>query len=232
MGEVMSKIKVWDLPVRIIHWSLALAVLGSWLTQELEGDWFAWHTRFGYAVLVLVCTRLVWGFVGTRHARFADFLRGPRAVFAYVVSWFDRSGSTAHVGHNPLGALAIVLMLAMLLAQALTGLFANDQIFQTGPLFGYVTAATSDLLTTIHKRLFDVLSIVIVIHILAAFVYLFYRKENLITPMITGNKTLGNAGSRGIESSRLWLAVVILAAVSAALAWIVSTAPEAYLFTF
>lgn len=232
MGEAMSKIKVWDLPVRVMHWGLAFAVLGSWLTQELEGDWFAWHTRFGYAVLVLAVTRLAWGFVGTQHARFADFVRGPRAVITYVLSWRDRSGANAHVGHNPLGAWAIVLMLAMLLAQALTGLFANDQIFQTGPLFGYVTAATSDFLTTVHKQLFDALSIVIGIHILAAFVYLLYRKENLIMPMITGNKTVGDAGARGIESSRLWLAVAILSAVSAALAWVVSTAPEAYLFTF
>jgi cytochrome b len=241
--ESTSKIKVWDLPVRVIHWSLALAVLGAWLTQEIERDWFAWHTRFGYSVLVLVVTRLVWGFIGTRYARFADFIRGPRAVIDYVSRGFGRSKPT--LGHNPLGAWAVLLMLTLLLVQAITGLFANDQIFQTGPLFGYVTAATSDQLTTVHKRLFDVLWVVIVIHIIAAFLYLLLRKENLIAPMFTGKKAISasqgedaakdaakDAESLGITRSRSGLALLVLVLCAALLAWIVSTAPEAFLFTF
>ena len=75
---------VWDSWVRLTHWSLVICVAGSWLTRELEGDWFAWHARFGYAVLVLVVTRILWGFVGSKHARFKDFVRGPRALIAYL----------------------------------------------------------------------------------------------------------------------------------------------------
>lgn len=222
---------VWDVAVRIIHWALLVSVVGAWLTRELEGDWFAWHTRFGYAVLVLVATRIIWGFVGTRHARYADFLRGPRAIIRYLRS----SGTSAppHAGHNPLGALMIIALLGMLLAQALTGLFANDQVFETGPLFGYVTIDTSDRLTSLHKQLFDWIVAAVAVHVAAAFFYLWARRENLILPMITGRKRPEHVPpGQGIESSRLWLALLVAAVLIIALVWVVRTAPEASLYVF
>jgi cytochrome b len=219
---------VWDLPVRIIHWSLLAAVLGSWLTRELEGDWFVWHTRFGYAVLVLVVTRVLWGVFGTRHAQFVRFVRGPKAVIDYL-----RDTSRNSVGHNPLGALMILAMLTMLLVQAVTGLFANDQVFETGPLFGYVTIETSDRLTTLHKQLFDWIAAAIAVHVAAAFFYLWIRRENLILPMITGRKPIeGVPEEERISSSRLWLAIILAVIVGAALAWVVRSAPEASLYVF
>jgi cytochrome b len=219
---------VWDLPVRIIHWSLLVAVLGSWLTRELEGDWFAWHTRFGYAVLVLVVTRVLWGVFGTRHSQFARFVTGPKTVLDYL-----RGSSQNSVGHNPLGALMILAMLAMLLAQAVTGLFANDQVFETGPLFGYVTIETSDRLTTLHKQLFDWIAAAIAVHVAAAFFYLWIRRENLILPMITGRKPIESVPEEErISSSRLWLAIILAVLVGAALAWVIQSAPEASLYVF
>lgn len=223
---------VWDLPVRLIHWALVVCVIGAWLTRELEGDWFAWHTRFGYAVLVLVLTRIVWGFVGTRHALFRHFVRGPRAILKML-----RPSSTedtpTYVGHNPLGALMILALLAMLLVQALTGLFANDQVFETGPLFGYVTIDTSDRLTSIHKQLFDWLVAAIGVHVAAALFYLWFKRDNLILPMITGRKPSQQVpAGQAISSSRLWLAVIVASLVGGALAWVVRTAPEASLYVF
>lgn len=224
---------VWDPWVRLTHWGLVVCVIGAWLTRELEGDWFAWHTRFGYAVLVLVVTRILWGFVGARHARFTDFVRGPRAVLEYL-----RGRGQATLGHNPLGALMILAFLAMLLGQAITGLFANDQVFETGPLFGYVTIETSDRLTTLHKQIFDWILAGIVIHVAAAFFYLWARRENLILPMLTGRKRAHDpaAGDRaageGASQSRLWLAALLVALVIGALSWLVSTAPEAGLYAF
>ncbi|MFM7707986.1 MAG: cytochrome b/b6 domain-containing protein [Gammaproteobacteria bacterium] len=225
--------KVWDLPVRVMHWGLVLAVTGAWLTRELEGDWFAWHVRCGYAVLLLAATRIAWGFVGTRHARFSDFVRGPCAILRYLREGTGADGQRI-VGHNPLGALMVLALLAMLLAQALLGLFANDQVMSTGPLFGYVSAETSDRLTSLHKQLFDVIVVAIVVHIAAALFYLWARRENLILPMITGRKPgdLLPPGAGGIDSSRMLLAVAIAAALGALLWWVVRNAPEASLFAF
>lgn len=225
--------KVWDLPVRVMHWGLVLAVGGAWLTRELEGDWFAWHVRCGYAVLLLAATRIVWGFVGTRHARFADFVRGPRAVLRYLRGGAGEDGQRI-AGHNPLGALMVLAMLAMLLAQAALGLFANDQVMSTGPLFGYVSAETSDRLTSLHKQLFDVIVAAIAVHVAAALFYLWVRRENLILPMITGRKPgdLLPPSASDIGSSRTLLAVGIAAALGALLWWVVKNAPEASLFAF
>ena len=225
--------KIWDLPVRLMHWGLVLAVAGAWLTRELEGDWFAWHVRCGYAVLLLAATRIAWGFVGTRHARFGDFVRGPSAIMSYLrAKPGDEAGRTA--GHNPLGALMILALLAMLLAQAILGLFANDQVMSTGPLFGYVDAETSDRLTSLHKQLFDVIVVFIAVHIAAALFHLWIRRENLILPMITGRKpgALLPPGAADIGPSRTLLAAGIAAVLGALLWWVVQTAPDASLFAF
>lgn len=232
------KIAAWDPWVRVTHWSLVICVVGSWLTRELEGDWFAWHARFGYAVLVLVITRILWGLVGTHHARFANFVRGPRAIVAYLKAESREHSS----GHNPLGALMIIALLALLLVQAVTGLFANDQVFETGPLFGYVPIETSDRLTTLHKQTFDWITAAIGVHVAAALFYLWVKRENLILPMITGRKRIAGS-SAPIDSAqtlpraasrepRWWLAVLIAGVVAGALAWLVTTAPEAGLYTF
>ena len=225
--------KVWDLPVRVMHWGLVLAVGGAWLTRELEGDWFAWHVRCGYAVLLLAATRIVWGFVGTRHARFADFVRGPRAILRYLREGTGEVGQRI-AGHNPLGALMVLALLLMLLTQATLGLFANDKIMSTGPLFGYVTGETSDRLTSLHEKLFDVIVAAIAVHVAAALFYLWVRRENLILPMITGRKPgdLLPPGASDIGSSRTLLAVGIAAALGALLWWVVKNAPEASLFAF
>jgi cytochrome b len=225
-----TSVKVWDFPVRIIHWGLALSVFGAWLTRELEGDWFAWHTRCGYAVLVLVLTRIVWGLIGTRYARFADFVRGPLVVAKYIKEISRSSGDSRYLGHNPLGALMIIALLTMLLMQAVTGLFANDQIFETGPLFGYVSVAVSDQLTTWHKQIFDLLWIAILVHIAAALFYLWVLGQNLILPLLTGRKS--GAADQGIRSSRTAWAVLIALVIGAALWVLVRTAPEAFLFDF
>ncbi len=223
---------VWDLPVRIMHWTLVLAVAGAWATQEIEGDWFKYHVWCGYVVLVVAATRVAWGFLGTRHARFSGFVRGPAAVLGYARA-LVRNEPVRHAGHNPLGALMVLALLAMLLTQALTGLFANDQILSTGPLFGYVTAATSDRLTTIHKQLFDLLTIAIALHVTAAFVYLFVKHDDLIRPMISGRKPgSAVAPEDRIARSRSWLAALVGFALAAALYVVVSRAPEASLFSF
>jgi cytochrome b len=220
---------VWDLPVRVFHWLLVLAVLGSYITHRLGLSWFKYHLWCGYAVLVLVGARILWGFVGTRHARFGVFLRGPGAMWRYLSSW--KSGTLHAVGHNPLGAWMVVLLLLLLLAQALTGLYANDQISNTGPLFGYVSGRTSDQLSSWHHWIFNVLLGAIGLHVLAVLVYRLVRREDLITPMFTGRKREVPAAEE-ITDSRSWLFALILLIVALALALIIARAPEASLSIF
>lgn len=232
MADSSGRALIWDLPVRVMHWSLVLAVAGAWATQEIEGDWFEYHVWCGYAVLVIATTRIVWGFVGTRHARFASFLRGPGAVAGYVRGMFGRD-APRFAGHNPLGALMVLALLAMLVVQAVTGLFANDQIMASGPLYGYVSGSTSDELTSLHKKLFDVLLAAIALHVAAAFFYLLVKRENLILPMLVGTKP-GDAiaPEERISSSRLGLWALIVAALGGLLYFVIRTAPEASMFSF
>jgi len=225
-----SKILVWDLPVRVMHWALPILVVCAWLTRKLEGDWFAWHVRCGYAVLVIAATRITWGFVGTRYALFKDFVRGPASIVRYLRA----RESWTSVGHNPAGGWMVIALLGLLLVQAITGLFANDQISETGPLFGYVTIDRSDALTTIHKWGFDVLKFAILFHVAAVLFHRVVWREQLVRPMLSGYKPLAtaDAASQTIARSLTVRAVLIAAVFAGALWWLVRTAPEASLFAF
>jgi cytochrome b len=223
---------VWDLPLRLFHWGIVVCVAGAWATAELGVEWFSWHRRFGYAIVVLVAFRVAWGFVGPAHARFAGFVRGPRAVLGYLRAL--RSGAPAQTeGHSPLGALAVLAMFALLGVQGLSGLFANDTIFNHGPLYGYVSGELSDRLTGVHHANFDALLVLIGLHLAAVVVYAAWKRIDLVRPMITGRKpTEGLPPGRDIPSHRLWLAAALLAVASGVLWRVIDTAPEASLSFF
>jgi cytochrome b len=221
MPHVATRL-VWDLPVRITHWLLVVCVAGCWATHYAGVEWFEWHRRLGYGALVLVAFRVVWGFVGTRHARFANFLRGPRAIVAYL-----RSGRET-TGHNPLGALGVVALLGLLGSQAATGLFANDEIMNAGPFYGWIAPETSNRLTSLHRANSDWLLAMIALHVLAVGWYSLVRRRALLRAMLTGRKDERLVPvAEAISGSRLPLALVIVAALAGALALGVSAAPEA-----
>ncbi|WP_119421300.1 cytochrome b/b6 domain-containing protein [Desertibaculum subflavum] len=183
----LRKIRVWDLPVRLFHWVLVALLVALYLTGEY--GWLDLHMKLGQAVLVLVIWRVLWGLVGSDTARFGGFLRGPGAVLAYA-----RSLLTPHplpvAGHNPLGGLMVIALLLAILAQAGSGLFTTDDIVVEGPLYHLVSGKTASLMTTVHHYAFDVLIVLAVIHVAAALLYLFVKKENLIGPMVTGSRPL------------------------------------------
>jgi cytochrome b len=219
---------VWDLPVRLAHWSLAACVAGAWATHYAGIEWFDWHRRCGYAVLVIALFRVAWGFVGTRHARFASFLRGPRRIIAYV-----RGGAAEQVaGHNPLGALSVVAMLAVLSVQGLTGLFANDEIANSGPLLGWISQETSNRLTSLHRANSTVLLSLVALHVAAVLYYGIVRQQPLVRAMITGRREAGALPGESIQGSRTLLAAAIAAALAAALALVIRAAPEAAISLF
>jgi cytochrome b len=212
-------VPVWDIPVRLFHWTLVLLIAFSWLSGEM--DWMAWHMYSGYAVLTLVLFRILWGFVGSTHARFGDFIYGPRALFGYIKTLPSRTAAK-FAGHNPLGGLSVVLILLCVLAQAGTGLFANDDIINEGPLFKYVSKELSDWLTSIHKYNFNVLLALIGLHIAAVLYYLIWKSENLVKPMFTGRKHLP-AGAAPALMRSTGLAVVLLAVCAAGVWFLVNS---------
>jgi cytochrome b len=183
----MYSIRVWDIPTRLFHWLLVALVVFSFFTGKIGGTAMQYHVWSGFAILVLVVFRLAWGFVGGRQSRFATFVKGPAAVIRYASSLLSRD-SMRHIGHNPLGGWSIIAMLTSILIQAGTGLFANDDILTEGPLYGLVSKKTSDWLTGVHHLNQKILLVLVVIHICAVLFYLIAKRENLITPMITGTK--------------------------------------------
>lgn len=214
----MARIKVWDLPLRVFHWALVACVIGSFVTQSIGGNAMEWHGRCGLTVLGLVTFRLVWGFVGPTTARFASFLRGPAVIRDYL------QGRWHGIGHNPLGALSVVALLATLLTLALTGLFANDDILFEGPLYGLVTKDLSDRITELHEGFEPVILTLVGLHLAAIAFYVRVKKQSLVRAMITGWKE-GEAGETGEGAAPsagggplafLFAAAVAVAAVVAA----------------
>ena len=213
---------VWDLPVRVTHWALVLAVGGCWATHYAGVEWFTWHRRLGYTVLVLVAFRILWGFVGTRHARFASFVRGPRMLLAYL-----RERGPATVGHNPLGALSVIALLALLLLQAGTGLFANDEIMNMGPFYGWIAPELSNRITSLHRASSEWQLVLIGLHVAAVAYYVRVHRQPLVNAMITGRKPAAEVpAAETITGSRVLLACVIVALLAIALAIAVRLAPE------
>jgi cytochrome b len=218
---------VWDLPVRVFHWTLVLSVIMAYATHLLGVTYFKYHVWSGYTVLVLVSFRLLWGLVGTRHARFWNFVRGPITTLRYSRDWV-RGREPHFAGHNPLGAIMVVVLLLTLLAQAALGLFGNDEIFNVGPLYGYISNELSVELTSWHRQLFYWIAGAIGLHVLAVLAHRIFKREQLVRAMVTGRKPKHKlAEFDGIHSSRLGLALTLVIALSALLVWIVSGAPVA-----
>jgi len=181
--------RVWDLPVRLFHWSLVLLVAFQFTSGYTGGNVMRWHMLGGYAILALVLFRVSWGFVGSAHARFASFLAGPRAALVFGKRLLA-PGAAPQAGHNPLGGWMVVALLVVLAVQAGTGLFANDDIATEGPLAVLVSKAMSDRLTGIHHLNHDVLLALVALHIAAVLYHWRVKKEDLIRAMFTGVKRL------------------------------------------
>ena len=212
-----NRVRVWDLPTRIFHWLLAFCLLASITTAYLPGAWVDWHARTGYAVLALLLFRIAWGFVGGRWSRFASFTYSPGSMFDYVRG---KAHPDHLIGHNPLGAASVFAMLGFLLAQVASGLVSDDEIAFTGPLNRFVTSANGLIATWYHKDVGQwIIAGLVGLHMLTVFYYLWRKKDNLIKPMIDGDKTIGSPArpSRDDTASRSVALAIFLACV--ALVW-------------
>lgn len=203
-------IRIWDLPTRIFHWTLVACVMG--LVVSAEFDFMDWHFRLGYTVLALLLFRLIWGVAGGHWSRFSSFLYSPATVRRYLRG----QGEPAHsAGHSPTGALSVYALLLFLAAQVASGLFSDDEIAASGPLTAWVSGGFVSKATWYHGKVGKLMLIVLVALHVAAVVYHLWRKgENLVRPMITGDKELPESvpPSRDDLRTRLVAAAALAAA--------------------
>lgn len=186
-----QRVLVWDLPLRLFHWSLALAVPAAIASGLAGGAWMRVHGILGLGIVGLLAFRLIWGFVGSRHARFREFAPTPRALLAYV------RGRWRGAGHNPLGALAVFAMLGLLLAQVLSGIFSNDDIAYAGPWSAVLADETVARVTAWHRRFAVWLYALLALHLLAIAFYSAVRRARLVSAMVSGSKIAVSAEESG-----------------------------------
>ncbi|MEA3043801.1 MAG: hypothetical protein QOH47_1639 [Sphingomonadales bacterium] len=205
-----SEVRVWDWPTRAFHWAIVLIVPAMWATHKLER--MDVHILLGQMMLGLVLFRLIWGLIGSSTARFTRFVRGPRAVLAYV-----RGRAGAPFGHNPLGGWSVLAMLLLLATQVGLGLFATDEDgLVSGPLSHLVSYDNARILAHRHETMFIVLACLILLHIAVVLYYRLVRRDDLITPMVTGRRAAPASGEAmaGAPLWRLLLAVTLAASLT------------------
>ena len=213
------RIRLWDLPVRIVHWAFVLLLPALWWTAE-EGE-IEWHRRLAYVMLALLLFRLLWGFFGSATARFSQFVKGPAGILSYLK---DRSGRRV-VGHNPLGGLSVLLLLGLLAAQVALGLFTTDSDgLESGPLAQYISYEASDEAADWHELVFNLILAAVALHVAAILFYLLAKRDNLVTPMLTGAKAFQEDVPEPARAPA-WRAVVAALAAAGAAWWISLGAP-------
>ena len=212
--------KVWDLPTRLFHWLIVLVVGFSWYSAET--GLMTWHYRSGIAALALLAFRLIWGFAGSRTARFTNFLRSPRAVVLHL-----RGGGSApaSAGHSPLGGYSVVAMLSALIVQVISGLFAVDvDGIESGPLSYLISFDLGRAAAELHEIAFTVIQMLVLLHVLAI-VYYRLRGRRLLMRMITGRDAQLDSDTTDVTGGgpvRAWGALL---AASMLAWWIAAGAP-------
>ena len=198
-------VHVWDLPTRFFHWALAFCVIAAFFTIKAAGTtegwiansgimWIDWHLKFGYCVLSLILFRIIWGFTGSYYARFSQFIKGPAIIAQYL------KGAYQSPGHNPIGALSVIALLAVFGFQAFSGLFTTDDIFTEGPL-AHLNSAFSKTMSSLHRSNEPVMIILFALHILAIIYYRIFKKQNLVASMVSGTTQIPSQASQNIKSA-------------------------------
>jgi cytochrome b len=214
MRQLYLPLRIWDLPTRLFHWTIVVLIFLSWLSAQL--DWMRVHVWSGYAILTLLLFRLIWGFIGSDTARFSHFLKSPLAAFRHLSS-LHRREPDIETGHNAAGGWMVLVMLVVLIVQVVTGLGANDDVMTEGPLAHVVGKDRSDWMTHIHHLNFQILELVLLLHVLAIVAYRVLKGQNLLTPMITGKKRVPGA-TRAPRMVHPVAALVVLAICALAVA--------------
>ena len=218
MSGMRLSMRVWDAPTRLFHWLIVVLVGFSYLSAR-EG-WMQLHFLGGYATLTLLLFRLVWGFVGSETSRFSRFLRSPLAGLQHLRK-FGRREPDTEIGHNAAGGWMVLVLLLLLLGQALSGLFATDDISAQGPLAGLISTELSDRISSLHAFNFNLILAAIALHVLAILAYAAIRRQNLLRPMLTGKKRLP-AATRPPRMASPVLALLVLLCAAGVVALVVT----------
>ncbi|MCL1090015.1 cytochrome b/b6 domain-containing protein [Shewanella profunda] len=210
------KVKVWDLPTRIFHWAMVMLMGLLWWSAD-AGE-MQWHQIFAYSLLGLIAFRLLWGFVGSDTSKFSHFIYHPKIAFKYLKEVRTR-GVSVVLGHNPIGGYMVVVLIAVISLQLVTGLFATDDIFTEGPLYSYVSSDTSAFMTWLHKTNFNLILLLSIIHILAVIIHAI-KGDKLVGAMLTGYKKLPRPELSSNEQvnpmfKSEWIALVLFAVLAA-----------------
>lgn len=205
-SSALRPIRVWDLPTRVFHVLLITAVSGLIITGEIGGSLMKFHYWFGYGVLSLLFFRVIWGIWGGHWSRFVNFLPTPSKVRAYLAD--SRQGvQRVSIGHNPLGALSVFAMLVVLSLQVFSGLMSDDEISNAGPWASLVSSTWVSFATNFHTEIGKVVLIsILVLHLVSVLYYKYFKHEDLLAPMVNGDKHLPSdtPGSRDSTTSRLF----------------------------
>ena len=216
-----TRIQVWDLPTRLFHWCLSIAVFYSWLSIEILEN-MQHHFYAGYSILTLLLFRLVWGFIGSRYSLFKSCIHPFSELFSYAKNLLKPSGKH-YLGHNPIGGLSAILMIILLLGQALLGLFSSDDYF-FGPLSGIVSSEIITTASEYHSLNSNAIYALIGIHICAIIYYKFRKKEALTSAMITGSKSVLNnheaVSAKSNKSANSILALIVFLICVAGIYWL------------
>ncbi|MGL4809895.1 MAG: cytochrome b/b6 domain-containing protein [Giesbergeria sp.] len=219
----LSAVRVWDLPTRAFHWVLALTIVGSVVSAKIGGNAMPWHFRFGYVVFALIAFRVLWGLVGGRWSRFSSFIYAPGTVLRYLRGQ-SRADEHHDVGHNPLGSFSVFALLGILAMQVASGLMADDEIANVGPLNRFVSSSIASQATHWHKDYGQwILLALVALHVAAILYYLLGKKTNLVRPMIGGDKSLptGTPGASDNGATRL-LALLLVVICAGCVSWVAS----------
>ena len=221
-----QRVRVWDLPTRIFHWALAILAVFSFTTGKIGGAWMEWHLKSGYAILTLLLFRIAWGFAGSTTARFGHFVRGPRVAWTYARALATRTHARAF-GHNPLGGWMVVVMIVAFLAQALSGLFADDEISTQGPLAVKVSNATVSRMSAFHSYNEWLLVALVALHMAAIATYTFMLRVPLVGAMVHGWTEVPAACAIRQRRAPAWRALLLLACAAVLVYYVVAVYPRA-----
>jgi cytochrome b len=219
----LTAVRVWDLPTRTFHWVLALTIVASVVSAKIGGNAMIWHFRFGYLVFALIAFRVLWGMVGGRWSRFSSFVYAPGTVLRYLRGQ-SRADEHHDVGHNPLGSFSVFALLGFLALQVASGLVADDEIANVGPLNRFVSGRIASQATHWHKDYGQwILLTLVALHIVAILYYLLGKKKNLVRPMIVGDKALPAGTPPASDSAATrFLALALAALCAAGVGWVAS----------